>query len=224
MDFLKIRGSIEGPTRILDNDIPISEYCPIDLSTTNRELDAYDISNAEECQHYVNAVLQRNKATVAYGGYLEKRDLYGRSERFQDKMPRNIHLGMDFWCEAGTAVIAPLDGIVHSFANNSDFGNYGPTILLTHEISGTVFHTLYGHLSLNSLKNISIGKAIAKGTAFAFLGNSSVNVGYAPHLHFQLIRDLGKYHGDYPGVCSENDLEYFAGNCPDPNLLLGYCP
>jgi len=224
MDFLKTRSRIQSPIPILDNNIPLSEYCPIDLSTTNRELDDYDISNAEECQHYVNAVLQRNKATVAYGGYLEKRDLYGSSERFQEDVPRNIHLGMDFWCEEGTAVIAPFDGLVHSFANNSDFGNYGPTILLSHEISGTVFHTLYGHLSLNSLKNISIGKAIVKGSAFASLGTSSVNVGYAPHLHFQLILDLGKYHGDYPGVCSPNDLEYFAGNCPDPNLLLGYCP
>jgi murein DD-endopeptidase MepM/ murein hydrolase activator NlpD len=222
MELLKALSNGQSPIPILDDRIPTSEYCPIDLSISNTELKAFDISNAEECQHYVGAILKKNNAKVAYGGYLEKRNLYGISERFQENVPRNIHLGMDFWCDAGTTVIAPLDGVVHSYANNSDFGNYGPTILLIHEINGHTFYSLYGHLSLESLNAISIGKAIDKGDAFASLGTSTINVGYAPHLHFQLILDLGMYQGDYPGVCSESDLEYFAANCPDPNLMLGY--
>lgn len=188
----------------------------------NEDLRTINLSDAEACQTYVISVLTRKKGKVAYGGYLEQRNLYGNSERFQGSNPRNIHLGVDFWCDAGIKVLAPLDGVVHSFANNADFGNYGPTIVLTHELNGNRFYTLYGHLSLNSLEGLYPGKVVEKGDTLAELGTSDINVGYAPHLHFQLIHDIGNYQGDYPGVCSKSDLEYFRHNCPDPNLLLGY--
>ncbi len=187
-------------------------------------MDTITISNAEACQKYVTYVLNRENSKVAYGGYLEKRNLYGNSERFHGIESRNIHLGMDFWCDAGTKVLAPLEGIVHSFANNADFGNYGPTIILTHEITGNRFYTLYGHLSLDSIDGLYVGKVVHKGDILAALGTSGINVGYAPHLHFQLIRDIGDYLGDYPGVCTKSDASYFSNNCPDPDLLLGYDP
>ena len=212
------------PIPILDDSIQLNDYCPIDLSIDNEELNTITISNAIECQQYVTNVLKKRNAKVAYGGYLEQRNLYGDSERFQGSEPRNVHLGVDFWCDAGTKVLVPLDGIVHSFTNNADFGNYGPTIILTHVINEYSFHTLYGHLSLDSLEGLYTGKVINKGDTLATLGTSAINVGYAPHLHIQLILDIGDYQGDYPGVCSKSDLEYFSRNCPDPNLLLGYAP
>lgn len=211
-----------GPVPILDSSIPVSQYCPINLSKDNRELNSVNVSDARECQDYVDVVLKRNGGRVAYGGYLERRNLYGDSERFKGQEPRDIHLGMDFWCTAGTKVLAPLNGVVHSFANNSDFGNYGPTVILRHQIKRDSLYTLYGHLSLESLEGLYMGKVIEKGESFAFLGTPDINVGYAPHLHFQLVLDLDTYQGDYPGVCSEKDLIYFRKNCPDPNLLLGY--
>ncbi|UOY05958.1 peptidoglycan DD-metalloendopeptidase family protein [Muricauda sp. SCSIO 64092] len=211
-----------GPIPILDSSIPVSQYCPINLSKDNRELNSVNVSDARECQDYVDVVLKRNGGRVAYGGYLEKRNLYGDSERFKGKEPRDIHLGMDFWCTSGTKVLAPLNGVVHSFANNSDFGNYGPTVILRHQIKGDSFYTLYGHLSLESLGGLYMGKVIEKGEPFVSLGTPDINVGYAPHLHFQLVLDLDNYQGDYPGVCSKKDLVYFRKNCPDPNLLLGY--
>lgn len=209
------------PIQILDKVIPIADYCPIDLSITNKEIKSLDISNADECQKYITAVLKRNEAQVAYGGYLEQRDLYGSSKRFEGEEPRNIHLGLDFWCEAGTKVGVPIDGVVHSFANNSDFGNYGPTIILEHSYEGYSFYSLYGHLSTDSLENIHVGKSFARGEVLCRLGTPEINVGYAPHLHFQLILDLQDANGDYPGVCSKGDLEFYKTNCPDPNLLLG---
>ncbi|MEM8928966.1 MAG: peptidoglycan DD-metalloendopeptidase family protein [Bacteroidota bacterium] len=222
MEFLKTIYKAIGPIPILDNRIPVTDYCPIDLSVTNSELDAITISNVEACQEYVTYVLNRGNSKVAYGGYLEQRSLYGNSDRFLGIEPRNIHLGMDFWCDAGTKVLAPLEGVVHSFANNSDFGNYGPTIILTHEVKGNIFHTLYGHLSMGSLDGLYVGKVINAGDVLAALGTPDINVGYAPHLHFQLILDMGDYQGDYPGVCTRSDLPYFSNNCPNPNLLLGY--
>jgi len=39
-------------------------------------------------------------------------------------------------------------------------------------------------------------------------------------LHFQIIKDIKDYKGDYPGVCAAKDLKYYKNNCPNPNLLL----
>ena len=59
-----------------------------------------------------------------------------------------------------------------------------------------------------------------KGTTLATLGDATVNGNYAPHLHFQIIDTISTNFGDYPGVCSASDLDFYLENCPDPNLLL----
>ncbi|MNX43456.1 hypothetical protein D3C86_739100 [compost metagenome] len=116
--------------------------------------------------------------------------------------------------------MAPLDGKVHSFKNNIGLGDYGPTIILEHEVENEKFYTLYGHLSLESIKDLNVGKQFKKGEQIATLGNAAVNGDYAPHVHFQIIQDIEDYWGDYPGVCNSNDLNFYIENCPDPNLLL----
>jgi murein DD-endopeptidase MepM/ murein hydrolase activator NlpD len=73
---------------------------------------------------------------------------------------------------------------------------------------------------LESLSNLEVGQKITKGQQIATLGTAEVNGDYPPHLHFQIIRDIGDYLGDYPGVCNKLELGYFMQNCPDPNLLL----
>jgi len=208
--------------RILDNNIPIEAYAPIDLSTSNDKLLNVDITDLTMCQEYIDAVMKRYNAKVTYGGYLERRTLYGNSDNFSGggEDQRTIHLGMDFWAKAGTKVITPIFGKVHSFKNNAIKGDYGPTIILTHTVKGTIFHTLYGHLSLESLDDLYIGKEFNHGEVLATLGTSAINVNYAPHLHFQVIRDIGDYQGDYPGVSNSRNLEYYTKNCPDPNILL----
>jgi murein DD-endopeptidase MepM/ murein hydrolase activator NlpD len=127
---------------------------------------------------------------------------------------------LDIWIKAGTPVFSALDGKVHSFDYNTGIGNYGPTIILEHRINDMVFYTLYGHLSLESIEEIEIGDVFGKGQKLAALGDASVNGDYAPHLHFQIIRDIGGAFGDYAGVCSAKDLDFYLQNCPDPNLLL----
>ncbi len=210
------------PVLLMDKSIPTSQYCSIDLSKDNTELQTIAISDPKVCQHYIDQVLESHDASVAYGGYLEKRALYSISGRFAQGPSRDIHLGMDFWCKAGTVVVCPLAGTVHSFANNSDYGNYGPTIILEHQFGELKFYSLYGHLSIESLEGLYPGKHFTQGDALAALGTTDINVGYAPHLHFQLILDMGTFKGDYPGVCAENDIEFYKNNCPDPNLLLGF--
>ena len=65
-----------------------------------------------------------------------------------------------------------------------------------------------------------IGTTVKKGEIIATLGSSPINGDYAPHLHFQIIIDIQNKIGDYPGVCSKNNLEFYSQNCPNPNLLL----
>lgn len=208
---------------VVTASIPKESYFPLDLSSENDALLSIDISSSSNMEAYIENLLHKNNAQVAYGGYLEKRAIYQRSTHFNQEDPeteRNIHLGMDLWLEAGTDVLAVLDGEIHSFQDNINFGDYGPTIILKHKIDSFKFYTLYGHLSRKSLINIHPGQKIKQGEVIAQLGAATVNGDYAPHLHFQVIMDIGNFTGDYPGVCSKKDFKYYSENCPDPNLLL----
>lgn len=219
--FKKITALEKLPLNILDTAISLDHYCSLDLSISNTELKRIDITNPVKCQKYIDAVLEKQKASVAYGGYLEKRNLYSDKVSFSKvDNQRDIHLGIDFWAKAGTKVIAPIQGKVHSFQNNAAIGDYGPTIILQHELKGFTFHTLYGHLSLAAIAHISIGQEFESGFTLATLGTPAINVNYAPHLHFQIIIDMEGNYGDYPGVCSADRLDYYSKNCPDPNFLL----
>ncbi len=208
--------------KVIDSDIDYSEYVAIDLSANNAELTRIDITIAVDFEAYINNYLLKNKAKVAYGGYQEIRSIYQRSPIFKNDLSdeRNIHIGLDLWIKAGTKVLAALDGTIHSFQNNTALGDYGPTIILQHHIENYTFYTLYGHLSLESLNHKTIGTEVKKGETIATLGSSPINGDYAPHLHFQIIIDIQNKTGDYPGVCSKKDLEFYSQNCPDPNLLL----
>lgn len=208
--------------KVILEAIDYSDYFPLDLSVNNIALQEVSLTNSGEFENYLNSYLKSNTAKVAYGGYNEQRNLYKRSTVFKDDQTeeRNIHIGLDLWIDAGTPVLAALDGCVHSFQNNDSLGNYGPTIILEHQVENQTFYTLYGHLSLESITPIKIGQQVKKGESIATLGDASVNGDYAPHLHFQIIKNIGEYFGDYPGVCSKSDLAFYLNNCPDPNLLL----
>lgn len=215
--FLQIQNS-----KVIDSSIPYSKYTPIDLSITNLDLLEMDLGNPVLFEEYIENHLQNNNAKVAYGGYNEIRNLYQKNNHFNnsEKEERNIHIGLDLWIKAGTNVLAVIDGTIYGFGINSGKGNYGPTIILKHELENEVFYSLYGHLSEESLEDIQIGTFFKKGEVLAKLGNPTVNGGYAPHLHFQIIKKIATSRSDYPGVCSKSDLDYYLENCPNPNAIL----
>jgi len=222
MSLLQLLKSVKA-SPVLESSISKSDYVALDLSKTNEELNAIDVSSSEILEQYINSHKQKHSAKVAYGGYIETRNIYQRSTYFRDTNPeteRNIHLGLDLWIAEETLIFTPLDAEVHSFKNNTNHGDYGPTIILKHNIEHIEFYTLYGHLSLPSIENLKVGQTFKKGEQIATLGDASVNGDYAPHLHFQIIQDLQGIAGDYPGVCSKKDLEFYRGNCLDPELLL----
>ena len=208
---------------VIKPSISREDYVFIDLSVNNISLKKVDVSSSLHFGNYIDSYLNQHHAKVAYGGYLEQRNIYNRSDYFNTtntKTERNIHLGTDLWVASETPIYSPLKGIVHSFKNNTNFGDYGPTIVLKHQIQGLRFYTLYGHLSLASIENIRVGQAIKQGEKIATLGDASINGDYPPHLHFQIIKDMQGFTGDYPGVCSQQDLEFYKANCPNPELLL----
>jgi len=224
MDLNKILdASNQEEIFVVDYSISIDDYVAIDLSKQNEDLKLFDVSSSKAWEIYINNYLKKANKKVAYGGYLEHRNLYDRSDYFSsqtEEAQRNIHLGLDLWCPAETNILAAFDGVVHSFKDNTNFGDYGPTIILEHIIENYKFYTLYGHLSRASLQNIEIGQSIKQGDVIAQLGDAKVNGDYAPHLHFQIIKNLQGNIGDYPGVCSVKDLEFYKQNTIDPKPIL----
>lgn len=210
-------------TPVISTDYKQKDFVHIDLSEVSQDVKDIEIPSAAAMKSAIAEFVSAKKAKVAYGGFNEKRNLYKRSIIFNNdktSSPRDIHIGLDLWVEPGTAVLAPLDGTVHSFQDNEGLGNYGPTIILEHNMSERTFYTLYGHLSRQSLKKLSFGQIVEAGDKIGEVGSSKVNGEYAPHLHFQVIDDLQGNMGDYPGVTAKEDLDLYLSNCPDPNLLL----
>lgn len=207
------------PAQAIPFDINTSTR--LNLSKDNEQLWSIDLNNADEFSGFINEQIEAKGAEIGWGGYQEERGLYSRSELFEEEEPRTIHLGIDIWMAAGTEVFAPLAGEVHSFDNRMVHGDYGPVIILKHEVKGTAFHTLYGHLSTTSLEGLKVGQRIEQGERFASLGRYEENFHWPPHLHFQVIVDMQGNRGDYPGVCRASERDYYFNNCPDPSVLLG---
>lgn len=194
----------------------------LDLGEHNPALRSFDPGDTPAFSAFIQQQIAHHGARYAAGGYAENRTLYQMSAHFQstDAEPRTLHLGIDLWLAAGTAVHAVLPGVVHSTQDNAVFGDYGPTLILEHTLAGERFYTLYGHLAQASLQQTREGQPIEQGALLGWLGAPFENVGWPPHLHFQVIGDLGGRRGDYPGVCRPSEAAAWLANCPDPNLLL----
>ncbi len=224
MDFNAfLFGLSKAPVKVIAPSVDFGDYVSIDLSTNTKALKDFDTACSNSWIVYINQYLQSRNKCIAFGGYLESRSIYNRSNYFNSKSAletRNIHLGIDLWCAAETPVLAAFDGVVHSFQDNTNHGDYGPTIILKHCIDNVEFYTLYGHLSRSSIKGLKENTYISDSQVVGYLGNASVNGDYAPHLHFQIIKNIEDNEGDYPGVSSQKNLAFYRDNCPDPNLIL----
>ena len=156
-----------------------------------------------------------NEARMLYTSPLfVKGDIYAETNR-------TVHLGMDIFMAAGSAVYASLDGEIFTFACNRALLDYGPVIILHHQTdAGDTFYTLYGHLSIDSLSGLQTGQAVKKGQIIGKIGSADVNGGWTPHLHFQIMLDLLEMGCDFPGVANANERELWSLFSPDPNLIL----
>ena len=192
-----------------------------DFSRNNPDIPSVNMMDPGDLHSYITTALQKANRTWGLGGYGEERLFYQSSELFKKGTEyRTIHLGIDIWLPVGTPLFAPLDAVVHSFQNNNNFLDYGPTIILKHTVGGTIFYTLYGHLAATSLETLSVGKAIHHGEQIASVGGTEENGSWAPHLHLQMTTDLLGKSGDFPGTAAPSEKDYYLSICPDPEILL----
>ncbi|GAC1616624.1 MAG: aminotransferase class III-fold pyridoxal phosphate-dependent enzyme [Ktedonobacteraceae bacterium] len=212
--------------RVVEPDLHTTRKVIFDLSIGSRELGTLaDIFNFEAFNRHIFERMQAANTNVGIGRYNETRMIYTGD---QYKLAgndgpewRTLHIGLDIFMVPGSPVRAPLDGIVHSFRNNTAPLDYGPTIILQHTIAEQhlTFFTLYGHLSADSLDKLYEGKPVAQGTPFASIGSYPVNGGWPPHLHFQIITDMLDKTGDFPGVARPSQRDIWLSLSPDPNLI-----
>ncbi len=190
------------------------------FTAVNTTLTDEILSDTNAFSKYINKLLD-TKYKYGIGGYDEYRTIYARSSVFDTtEEPRRLHLGIDIWGVAGTPVFAPLGGYVHSFAFNDQYGDYGATIILHHQLDGVSFNTLYGHLTLQDIAGLQEGQYITRGAEFAHFGEPHENGNWPPHLHFQIVQEMHEKRGDYPGVCKYSEREKYFSNSPDADTIL----
>lgn len=169
----------------------------------------------------VDAAMADAGTAFAFGRYGEPRELY-HTELFasgssQAAERRDVHLGIDVFCTAGTEVRTPLDGSVAILANNTDELDYGPMLVLRHETNdGSSFFLLFGHLALASIDGVSVGDRVSAGDRIAAVGSPPENGNWPPHLHLQVITDLLGLGADFPGVAYRSQLPVWLSLSPSP--------
>ena len=165
-------------------------------------------------------------ATFALGGYLENRNVYEGEQFITDGTDtRSNHHGIDIFVAPDTRVQAMLDGRVVTVVDNDAAYDYGPTVILEHDANGVPFWVLYGHLSRRTLATVTPDQEVKAGEVVAFIGDHTVNGGWAPHLHVQIMTDLlGNHTGNFEGAGEPSRVAVWSSICPDPNLLLRLTP
>jgi 4-aminobutyrate aminotransferase-like enzyme/Ser/Thr protein kinase RdoA (MazF antagonist) len=215
---------------VLDADLRTAPSVVFDFSVGSRFLGA-DPAAADPAliSKRIFAEMKHAGASVGVGRYDEARAIYtsplfGASGNPTDER-RTIHLGIDLLGQAGSAVHAPLDGVVHAMAHNEAPLDYGPVVILRHSFDSPggaeAFFTLYGHLTLQTLGDLRVGQKVARGEKFAEVGATQENGGWVPHLHLQIINDLLELGTDFPGVARASERGVWTSLSPDPNLVLG---
>lgn len=204
-----------------------ADWAALDLSVGSTRLGNNANFMAQQgFEHIISQMLSDAQTEFGLGGYGEPRPFYTTDayevEGLDGPRWRTVHLGLDIWGPEATPVYAPLDGTVHSYADNAADRDYGPTIILRHEpMPGLVFFTLYGHLSRPSLKGLYPGMAVRAGQQIATFGPWAENGGWPPHLHFQIMLDLLGKSGDFPGVGFPEEWGIYRSICPSPEPLAG---
>jgi hypothetical protein len=120
------------------------------------------------------------------------------------------HEGIDFPVLTGTPVMASADGVVLLTYSPYDRA-YGTHVWIRHDMpDGTVYRTLYAHLSQI---NVSNNQRVTAGTVVGLSGNTGNSTG--PHLHFSLKKDGASVAGETVYRVVVNNLQ----KKPNTNLF-----
>lgn len=113
---------------------------------------------------------------------------------------KKFHYGIDIAKRGSNVPIyAAATGVV---VHTGYLGGYGNTVIITHNLDGQVYTTLYAHLKGYS---VSAGQHVNKGQRIATMGSTGVSTGQ--HLHFEV--HTGTWKGQTVGA--QNPLNYIPG-------------
>ena len=113
------------------------------------------------------------------------------------------HDGLDMIAPAGQPVHASADGVVSGITRSRK--GLGNVVVIDH---GNGYVTRYGHLADVEARK---GRKVSKGTRIGYVGVSGNS--FAPHLHYEVIRDT---------VVLDPVNHFFASVTPDEyvNMLI----
>lgn len=108
------------------------------------------------------------------------------------------HYGIDIANSAGTPIVASADGVVFKASPLSTYGN---VVMITHNIGGKTYTSLYAHMSGFAT---SPGKVVKKGEVIGYMGSTGRSTG--PHVHFEI--HIGSWVNQATGAV--NPLQYIS--------------
>ncbi len=189
------------------------------------------ITDPVESWDWLQQRMAEHDAVVALGRYDEDRSCY-QGDQFVTDAPemRSTHLGVDIFIEAETPLRAMLPGVVETVVDNDMPYDYGPTVIIRHQAGDAgPFWVLYGHLSRRGLTTVRPGQHVVAGDVVAFIGDHTVNGGWAPHVHVQIITDLmadpeAGPDGNFEGAGEPSRMAVWRSIAPDAELLLRLGP
>ena len=228
-----LKNNTERIGRVVEPDMKAENMVIFDLSVGSPIVDMTAEKGVKNVlRDRLDGLLRENKAQIGVGRYNEARLWhldYAQDDDIELVERETIHLGVDLFLEAGSAVYAPLEGVVHSVEER--------TLILRHEFEeGKIrFYSVYGNLSEESIEGLSPGIGVKKNDEIGVIGESMEDEGLPPHLHFQVAVDLFEEVGDLTGFenlsgradggilryALPRQREVWLSICPDPNLILG---
>lgn len=92
----------------------------------------------------------------------------------------SLHAGIDFEGPTGTPIMSVADGVVKA-AFPSSGNSLGICTIISHNVNGVKFDTLYGHLSE---LGVGVGQPVSVGQVIGTVGSTGNSTG--SHLHFEV--------------------------------------
>ncbi len=204
--------------------LSIKKVTHVDMSIGSTWLgNKEEYSDTDITEYKLKQIEKDNPESILANGYMEVRPFYTtnafRMNGNNGPQYRTVHLGTDFWVDAKTPLHSAYDGKVVILHHNDYLKDYGPLLVLEHEFNGNLFYTLYGHLTLSSLHMTTIGQEVKQGELIGYIGDTSENGIWTPHLHFQVMLDLLGNAENFPGVAFPSEKTVWKSICQNPKFL-----